>query len=50
MVLALAHHAMLPSAFLHSVGTLDVQLYAAQYSARTFPCQRFAATLADDVA
>jgi hypothetical protein len=38
---------VLPSAFLHSVGTLEHQHFVAQYSARVFPCQRFAGTLAD---
>jgi hypothetical protein len=33
--------------FLDSVGTLDHQHFAAQYSARVFPCQRFAGALAD---
>ena len=50
VVLALAPHSILPSAFLHSVGTPDGQLFAAQYSARTFPCQRFADTLTDAAA
>ena len=36
-----------PSASLHGVGTLDCKLFAAQYSARVFPCQRFAVILAD---
>jgi hypothetical protein len=34
-----------PSAFLYSVSALDFQNFAAQYPARSFPCQRFAATL-----
>jgi hypothetical protein len=38
---------VLPSAFLHSVGTPDHQLFAAQYSARMFPYQRFTGTLTD---
>ena len=45
--LAMTHRLVLPSAFLHSVGTLDLQHFAAQYSARVFPCQRFAGALAD---
>src|SRR5512143_3936754 len=35
--LAMAPQPVLPSAFLHSVGTLDGKLFAAQYSARVFP-------------
>jgi hypothetical protein len=31
----------------HSVGTPDHQLFAAQYSARVFPYQRFTSTLTD---
>jgi hypothetical protein len=46
-MLAMTHHAVLPSAFLHSVGAPDVQLFAARYSARMYPCQRFAYTLTD---
>ena len=46
--LAMTRPLMLPSAFLHSVGTLDLQHFAARYSARMFPCQRFAGALADD--
>jgi hypothetical protein len=38
---------VLPSAFLHSVGTPDHQHFVAQYFARVFPCQRFAGTLTD---
>lgn len=45
---------VLPSAILHDVGTpKDLSLtregmdFAAQYPARTFPCQRFAPALAD---
>src|SRR6266511_1596062 len=45
--LAIAPQPVLPSAFLHSVGTPDGKLFAAQYSARVFPCQRFAVILAD---
>ena len=44
--LAMARHPMLPSAFLHSVGTLNSKLFAARYSARMLPCQRFADALA----
>ena len=47
--LAMTRRLVLPSAFLHSVGTLEHQHFAAQYSARVFPCQRFAGTLADTV-
>jgi hypothetical protein len=45
--LAITRRLVLPSAFLHSVGTLDRQHFAAQYSARVFPCQRFVTILAD---
>jgi hypothetical protein len=45
--LAMARRPVLPSAFLHGVGTPDHQLFAAQYSARVFPYQRFTGTLAD---
>lgn len=47
LALAIAHQPVLPSAYLYSVGTLDRKLFAAQYSARVFPCQRFAVILAD---
>ena len=43
--LAMAVRAVLPSAFLYSVGALDRKHFAAQCPARGFPCQRFAATL-----
>ena len=46
--LAMAARAVWPSAFLYSVGALDLQPFAAQYPARGFPCQRFAAALAGD--
>jgi hypothetical protein len=46
-MLAMTHHAVLPSAFLHSVGTPDEQLFAAQYSAHMHSCQRFTDILAD---
>jgi hypothetical protein len=36
---------MLPSAFSYSVGIPEELSYAAQYPARTFPCQRFDAAL-----
>ena len=43
-----------PSAYLHNLGTPDLphlpargMYYAAQYPARTYPCQRFAHTLAN---
>ena len=39
---------MLPSAYLYGVGALNVQLFEARYSARMYPCQRFAAALAGD--
>jgi hypothetical protein len=42
--------AVLPSAFLYSVGAPDIQHYAAQYPARRFQCQRFDAALASDAA
>ena len=45
--LAMTRSPVLHSAFLHSVGALDIQLFAAQYSAHVFPCQRFAGTLAE---
>jgi hypothetical protein len=35
--LAMTRRPVLPSAFLHSVGTPDDQLFAAQYSAHVFP-------------
>src|SRR5512132_1963584 len=47
LVLAVAPQLVLPSAYLYSVGTLDGKLFAAPYSARVFPCQRFAGILAD---
>lgn len=50
VLLAMTVHTVWPSAFLYSVGTPDFQLFAAQYPARRFPCQRFAATLAGDAA
>jgi hypothetical protein len=37
---------MLPSAFSYSVGIPEELSYAAEYPARTFPCQRFDAALA----
>ena len=48
--LAMTVRAVLPSAFLYSVGAPDIQHYAAQYPARRFPCQRFDAALASDAA
>jgi hypothetical protein len=48
--LAITVPAVLPSAFLYSVGAPDIQHYAAQYPARRFPCQRFDAALASDAA
>jgi len=35
-----------PSAFSYSVGVPEEETYAAEYPARTFPCQRFDAALA----
>ena len=53
MGLALATHAVLPSAYLHGVGTPkglglspEGMDFAAAYPARTFPCQRFVLALA----
>ena len=48
--LAMAMRAVWPSALLYSVGALDRKHFAAQYPARGFPCQRFAATLTGDAA
>src|SRR5439155_12606997 len=46
--LALATHWVWPSAYLHGVGTPEWFMdFAAQYPARSFPCQRFAPVLAD---
>ena len=45
--LAMAVRVVWPSAFLYSVSALDFQNFAAQYPARSFPCQRFAGTLTD---
>jgi hypothetical protein len=51
----MAAHPVLPSAYLHSVGTPEYPElaprgmdFAAQYPARAYPCQRFAADLAID--
>jgi hypothetical protein len=38
---------MEPSAFSYSVGIPEEGSYAAEYPARTFPCQRFDAILAN---
>jgi hypothetical protein len=53
MRLAMATHAVLPSADSYGVGTPkglvlahEGMSFAAQYPARTFPCQRFAPALA----
>ncbi len=53
MRLAMATHAVLPSADSYGVGTPkglvlahEGMYFAAQYPARTFPCQRFAPALA----
>lgn len=55
MRLALATHPVLPSAFLHCVGTPkglglspEGMDFAAPYLARTFPCQRFTPALTDN--
>jgi hypothetical protein len=52
MRLALATHPILPSAYSYGVGTPEGlgrepegMDFAAQYLARTFPCQRFTAAL-----
>jgi hypothetical protein len=42
--------AVLPSAFLYSVGAPEIQHFAAQCPTRRFPCQRFDAALASDAA
>ncbi len=39
---------MWPSAFLHGVGAPEEVSFAAQYPARPFPCQRFAAVLTNE--
>ena len=49
MRLAVSVHEMVPSASPYSVGIPELD-YAAEYPARTFPCQRFVATLASDSA
>lgn len=46
--LAMTRRLVLPSAFLYGVGALDRKHFAAQCSARVFPCQRFTPILADD--
>jgi len=46
MHLAISAHPMLPSASFHSVGIPENICFAAEYPARTFPCQRFVAALA----
>ena len=48
--LAMTVRVVWPSALLYSVGALDRKHFAAQYPARGFPCQRFAATLAGGAA
>ena len=50
MRLAIPAHQMLPSASPYSVGVPEDTFFAAEYPARTFPCQRFAAALASDSA
>ena len=44
-VLAMTRRPMLPSVCLYGVGTLNVHIFEARYSARMSPCQRFAAAL-----
>ena len=46
MRLAISAHSMLPSATPYSVGIPEELSFAAEYPARTFPCQRFDAALA----
>jgi hypothetical protein len=47
--LALATRSVWPSACLHGVGTPEwSKVFAAQYPARTFPCQRFTPALTDN--
>src|SRR6516165_1299689 len=46
-VLALLHALVWPSAQDNGVGTLIAPGFAAQYSARVFPCQRFTFALTD---
>jgi hypothetical protein len=41
---------MVPSAYPHCVGAPEMGSFAAQYPARTYPCQRFDAALAGDSA
>ena len=45
--LANARPPVLPSPLTHRVGASDAYSFAAQYSARMYPCQRFAYTLAE---
>jgi hypothetical protein len=45
MHLAFAVHSMVPSARPYSVGVPKEVCFAAEYPARTFPCQRFADAL-----
>jgi hypothetical protein len=45
MRLAISAHTMLPSASPYDVGVPEKDIFAAEYPARTFPCQRFAAAL-----
>ena len=45
--LAISTHRMWPSASPYSVGTPEKIAFAAEYPARTYPCQRFATVLAD---
>jgi hypothetical protein len=41
---------MLSSASPYGVGVPEDRIFAAEYPARTFPCQRFGAALASDTA
>jgi len=41
MRLAISAHPMLPSASPYGVGVPEQCIFAAEYPARTFPCQRF---------
>ncbi len=50
MRLAISAHSMVPSASPYGVGVPEDDSFAAEYPARTFPCQRFDAALASDSA
>jgi hypothetical protein len=45
MHLAITVHSMEPSAYSYSIGVPENATFAAEYPARTFPCQRFVAAL-----